>query len=254
MTLDLKLGKLPAQDDPRNLKLARYAVALPTPTKTFGFGGLYFDWGMLGNDEWGDCVLAGAAHETMVWNRLRGGVDVPMSDDATLQDYSDITGFDPNDPSTDQGTYMLDALKYRVSDGVRDASGGRHKIAAYAQLTAGDFEQAIQASYIFGAIGIGFVVPETIWDQVDNGEYLDVVDPNAQIIGGHYLPGIGSRNSAARISVITWGRRMQMTKRFYEAYVDEAWVMLSEEQLRTDGLGIHGLGIAQLRDDLASIS
>jgi len=251
--LPLKFGKKPAQEDPRTLQLAKYAVSLPPPTSIFGFGGLYFDWGMLGNDMYGDCVLAGAAHETMLWNRLRGGVDIPMSEEMTLQDYSDVTGFDPSDPSTDQGTWMLDALKYRVKDGVRDAGGGRHKIAAYVQLRAGDFEQAIQAAYVFGAIGIGFAVPETIWEQVDNGEYIDLVDPNAQLIGGHYVPGVGSRNSSARISIVTWGRRMQMTKRFYEAYVDEAYVMLSAEQIRADGKGIHGLDIDQLRTDLEAI-
>jgi hypothetical protein len=26
-------------------------------------------WGMLGNDHYGDCVWAGAAHETMLWNK-----------------------------------------------------------------------------------------------------------------------------------------------------------------------------------------
>ena len=246
------LGKREALEDSRTLQFDKYAVDLPTPTKVFGFGGLYWDWGLLGNDQWGDCVFAGAAHETMLWNKLRGGVNVPMSTKNTLQDYSDVTGFDPNDPSTDQGAYMLDALKYRKATGIRDAKGNRHKVAAYVALEPGNFEQAIQASFVFGAVGIGFLVPETIWDQFDNGEYFDVVD-GAQIIGGHYVPGVGSRNSAARITIVTWGRRWQMTKRFYESYVDEAWVALSEEQIRTDGKGIHGLDLTQLQADLAAI-
>ncbi len=249
-----KFGKKPAQDDPRTLELARYATAeLPTPTKIFGFGGLYTDWGMLANDEYGDCVFAGAAHETMLWNKLRGGIDVPMSDGAVLQDYSDVTGFNPKQPWTDQGTNMLDALKYRVQTGIRDANGDRHKIAAYAALEPGNFEQAVQATYVFGSVGIGWLVPETIWDQFDNGEYFDVVDPDAAIIGGHYTPSAGSRNSVARLTIITWGRKVQMTKRFYEAHVDEAYVMLSEEQIRADGLGIHGLDLSQLRADLAAL-
>jgi hypothetical protein len=248
-----KLGKLAAQEDTRTLKLADYAVELPVPTKTFGFGGLYADWGMLGNDQYGDCVFAGASHETMLWNKLRGGVDVPMSTKTTLEDYSQVTGFDPKDPSSDQGAYMLDALKYRRATGVRDAKEGRHKIAAYLQLRTGDFVQAIQAAYVFGAVGMGFLVPDTIWDQFDNGEYWDVTDPNAEIIGGHYVPIVGSRNSAARATVLTWGRRQQVTKRFYETYNDESWVMLSEEQIRSDGKGIHGLNIDQLTADLAAL-
>jgi len=251
--MNYKLGKKPAQEDKRNLRLANYDVDLPTPTKIFGFGGLYGEWGMLGNDRYGDCVFAGAAHETMMWNKLRGGVDVAMSTQNVLKDYSDVTGFDPSDPSTDQGTYMLDALKYRQKTGIRDAHGNRHLITAYVELEPGNFDQAIQACYVFGAVGIGILVPDTIWDQWDNGEYWDVVDPNASIDGGHYVPGVGSRNSAARITIVTWGRRWQMTKRFYETYVDEAWVMLSEEQIRADGLGIHGLDITKLKEDLAAI-
>lgn len=249
-----KLGKRPATYDERTLRLAKYLpkTTLPVPTRIFGFGGLYGDWGVLGNDRYGDCVFAGAAHETMLWNKLKGGADVPMSESMTLADYSDVTGFDPNDPNSDQGTDMLDALKYRVKTGIRDASGSRHKIAAYVELDRGDFEQAIQAAYIFGAIGIGFLVPDTIWEQWDNSEYWDVVDPNAPIDGGHYTPGVGTRNAASRITIITWGRRVQMTKRFYETYVDEAYVMLSEEQLR-DGVGIHGLDLEQLKADLAAI-
>lgn len=249
----MKFGKLPAQEDSRTLKLANYEVFLPTPPKIFGYGGLYTNWGVLGNDDYGDCVLAGAAHETMVWTKLRGGTDVKMSTQNTLLDYSDVTGFDPNDPNSDQGTNMLDALKYRRTTGVRDAFNSRHKIAAYVALEPGNFAQAIQACFVFGAIGIGFLVPDSIWDQWDNGEYWDVEDPNSPIIGGHYVPGVGSRNSTARITIITWGRRWQMTKAFYEKYVDEAWVMLSEEQIRADGTGIHGLNLDQLRADLAAI-
>jgi hypothetical protein len=247
------LGKLPAKEDPRTLRLSKYAVALPTPTKIFGFGGLYDDWGMLSNSKTGDCVFAGAAHETMLWNKLRGGVDVPMSDKTTLEDYSQVTGYDPKNPSTDNGTYMIDALKYRKATGVRDANEGRHKIAAFLQLDTGNFAQAIQAAYVFGVVGMGFEVPATIWDQFDNGEYWDVTDPNAEIIGGHYVPIVGSRNSAARATVITWGRRQQLTKRFYETYSDEAYVMLSEEQIRADGKGIHGLDLEQLNADLAAL-
>src|SRR5262249_7261133 len=151
---------------------------------------------MLGNDHYGDCVFAGAAHETMLWNK-RAGHTVDMSTEQTLLDYSDVTGFDPADPNSDQGTYVLDALKYRQKTGIRDEAGGRHKIAAYASLMPGDFGAAVQAAYIFGAIGIGFEFPDSAWEQWDHGEYWDVVD-GASIEGGHYVPVVGSRNSAAR--------------------------------------------------------
>ncbi len=249
----MKFGKLPPKEDARTLRLENYITALPTPTKVFGFGSLYTDWGVLGNDQYGDCVFASAAHQTMMWTKLRGGVDVPMSTKNTLQDYSDVTGFDPKDPSTDQGAYVLDSLKYRRSTGCRDAAGNRHKIEAYVSIDPKNFDLAMQACFVFGAIEMGFEVPETIWDQMDNGEYWDVVDPNAFIVGGHDVHWVGSRNSAARATFITWGKRQQMTRRFYETYNDETWVPLSAEQIRPDGKGIHGLNLVQLQADLAAL-
>jgi hypothetical protein len=248
-----KLGKLPPKEDARTLKFSSYAAALPEPPRIFGFGSLYSDWGMLGNDRYGDCVFAGAAHETMLWNKVRAGAGVKMSTAETLLDYSAVTGFDPSDPSTDNGAVVLDALKYRRSSGVRDAAGTRHKIAAYVSLDPTNWHELVQASYIFGAVGIGFAVPDTIWDQWDHGEYWDLVDPNAPIDGGHYVPVVGSRNADARVTIVTWGRRWQMTKRFYEAYNDEAFAILSEEQIRSDGTGLHGFDLAQLNADLAGL-
>src|SRR4029077_17824696 len=98
----MKLGKLPPIEDSRDLRLTSYLTTLPSPPAIFGFGGLYPDWGTLGNDKYGDCVFAGADHETMLWNKVRGGHDVLIGAADALSDYSAVTGFDPKDPNTDQ--------------------------------------------------------------------------------------------------------------------------------------------------------
>ena len=129
--MDFKTGKLPATKDPRDLKLARYlnVAALPKHPAEFGHDGSVASWGMLGNDQFGDCVFAGAAHETMLWNKIAGR-DVAFNDDAVLADYSAVTGFNRNDPATDQGTNVRDALNFRRKTGSLDAAGVRHKIGA----------------------------------------------------------------------------------------------------------------------------
>lgn len=261
---NLKLGKLPAAPRPTDLKLATYAKksALPKPTAVFGYGKLYADWGMLGNGPdptvekgfqgAGDCVFAGAAHETMVWRKLRHGVDTPMSGKTTIEDYSELTGYVLDDPSTDYGTDMHDAAGYRKRIGIRDANEDRHRIAAYLFLRAGDFSQAVTAAYTFGAVGVGFEFPNSAWDQFDAGEPWDDVGDD-QIDGGHYVPGVGSMDSSGQLTCLTWGKRQVMTKAFYEKYVDEAVVYLSEEQIRGDGEGIHGLNLTELKADLAAL-
>ena len=83
--MPLKLGKKPFASDERDFEVAALAEAhpLPTPPPRFGHGHAFTDWLMLGNgpDDTvregfqgaGDCVLAGADHETMLTNKLAEG-------------------------------------------------------------------------------------------------------------------------------------------------------------------------------------
>jgi hypothetical protein len=95
--LPLKLGKKPARPGAVKFKLANYLdkAKLPTPPKMFGHQGLIgANWEMLGNDHYGDCVWAGAAHETMLWNKEAGRI-IAFNDQSVLKDYSAVTGFNP---------------------------------------------------------------------------------------------------------------------------------------------------------------
>src|SRR5205814_1900433 len=110
-----QLGKQDADPRPTDLKFSEFAasITLPNTPSRFGHGNAYHDWEMLGNDRYGDCVWAGAAHEHMLLNKVVHKVDVPFSDDSVLGDYAAVTGFDRNDPSTDKGTNVHDALSFR---------------------------------------------------------------------------------------------------------------------------------------------
>src|SRR5271154_6243342 len=159
----LKLGKNPATEDPRDLQFAKYVKPheIPTPPAQFGHETLIGakDWGMLGNDEWGDCAWAGPAHETMLLT-AEGDDPVAFTTAGVLSDYAAGTGFDPNaGPSgnnpTDKGSDVRAVLKYRVKTGIIDAAGTRHKIGAFVKLEPGNLSQIFQAMYLFQAVGIG---------------------------------------------------------------------------------------------------
>src|SRR5713101_6032629 len=135
----LKLGKLPATRDTRDLLFARYVdtTKIPTPPAQFGHEQLFpiKGWGMLGNDDWGDCAWAGPAHETMLLTK-EGGKSATFTTAGVLSDYSAGTGFDPhrgppgNNP-TDQGSDVRQVFGYRRNTGIVDVQGRRHKIGAY---------------------------------------------------------------------------------------------------------------------------
>ena len=203
--MTFKLGKKPARPGAVRLKLASYTNAaglppLPAASGTMPQSGPHA-WGMFANDRYGDCVWAGAAHETMLLAREAGDV-VLFTDGDVLGDYAAATGFDPAKPDTDQGTDVQQAAEYRRVTGIIDAHGNRHRIAAYLALEPGNLEHLYQATYLFGAAGIGLQLPATALAQSKRGQTWDVV-AGAPIDGGHYVPLVGRR--AAGLHVISWG-------------------------------------------------
>jgi hypothetical protein len=248
-----KLGKKPARRGAVKFKLAAYLLKpqLPTPPPVFGHQTLVSGWGMLGNDKYGDCVWAGAAHETMLWNK-EANQSVAFNNNVVLGDYSKVTGFNPNDPNSDQGTDVQVAASYRRKTGVKDANGKRHKVKAYLALAVGDATQLMLGMYLFSAVGIGFKFPNSAMDQFNAGKPWDVV-PGPAPTEGHYVPGVG-RDSNGNIVVVTWGRIQLMTPRFYQKYCDEAIVYVSPEMLVPPlDKTLEGLDLNQLMADLNNL-
>jgi hypothetical protein len=260
--MPFKLGKLPAVDKPTDLLLSNYLLpeaATISPPTYIGFihvfGG---QWAMLGNDQWGDCVFAGADHETQLlnWigygaNRLVRTPQVQFSTNDALSDYSAVTGFNPNDPSSDKGTYTQDALDYRRKTGLLDATGARHKIAAYAKLTPGDPVLARQGLFAGEVLGIGINFPSTAMDQFNSGQPWTYVR-GASIEGGHYIPVIAAE--PGWLYVVTWGQTIKMSDEFYHHYCDESYMILSAEGLfRRRQTTYSGLNWAQLEADAGAL-
>lgn len=249
--LHLPLGKTRARAGAMTFRLRDYLnkAALPKPPKTFGHETLIpSTWGMLGNDQYGDCVWAGAAHETMMWN-AEAGRKVAFNDRCVLSDYSAVTGFNPKKPSTDQGTDMVVAASYRRKTGIVDAAGKRHTVAAYLSITPGDLNEHLLAAWLFGAIGIGIEFPSSAMDQFNAGKPWDVVS-RSKIEGGHYIPLVAQRTN---MEVVTWGKIQQMTTAFFKKYNDESVAYVSLEALKNNK-SPEGFNAAQLEADLNALT
>lgn len=256
----LALGKAPARPDAVKLKLSNYlnTSVFPTPPDSFGHEYTVPNWGMLGNDSVGDCVFAGAAHETKAWN-ASVKKNILFSDQSVLSDYSAVTGYTPTDPNTDQGTDMEQAAKYRRTTGVLDATGNRHRISAYIALTPGSLPELWAAMWMFEAVGIGVKFPRSAMDQFHQGKPWDPV-PDSPIEGGHYICGLGRRKVKKlfrwqdRIKIVTWGFVTELTTQFYQDFNDESFAYLTDENLSiSSGKTLEGFDIATLRQDLAKV-
>lgn len=246
-----KLGKLPATPNRVALKFSFFSHKdqLPAAPATYSHTNLVpdADWGVLGNDQYGDCVWAGAGHETILWNS-EAQKTVAFSTENTLSDYTAVTGFDPNEPWTDAGTNMSDAAEYRRKTGVLDAAGTRHQVAAYLAIEPGNLDELKQALFLFGAVGIGIVVTSDQQTQFANGEPWDVSD--APVEGGHYVPIVGY--DADFFYVVTWGKVQKATYAFIQKAMDEGFVYLSEEALE-NSKSIDGFDDESLKKYLADL-
>lgn len=252
----MKYGKLPARPDAVKLRAAAYLdmSKMPAVPAVFGHQALVDSWDVLGNDVHGNCVWAGAGHETMLWN-AEGGRTITVTTRNVLDAYAAVTGFDPAEPTTDRGTDMEFAARYRRTTGIVDSDGNRHTVAAYAGLAVGDLDELALAAYLFGAVGIGFAVPAYSERQFHQGRPWDVTtDPDVDdtILGGHYVPVVG-RDADGNFLVVTWGRLQPMTPAFYRKYNDESIVYFTDEML-SGGKSPEGFDDNQLRADLKLIT
>lgn len=242
----MKLGKLPARLGAVSFKLSTY-VTLPKPPKTYGHFNLVKEWDMLGNDQYGDCVWAGAGHETILWND-EAKKSVTITTDDALSDYSAVTGFKPDDPNSDQGTDMSTAASYRRKTGVK-SENGRHKVGAYLAIKLNDVNELKSAISLFSAVGVGIQFPSSAMTQFNKAKPWTVVS-KSPIEGGHYIPAVGY--DSRYVYIVTWGQIQKMSWGFYEKYADEAIAYLSTEML-TGGVSLEGINLSQLTTDLGAL-
>lgn len=257
--MDYKLGKTPARPDAIKFKFSKYLdkkeLKLPKHPENFGHERVIArkDWGMLGNDKYGCCVWSGAAHETRMWGYM-GGVHggAWFRDQDVLSDYHDLTGFNPSEPSTDNGTDMQKAAEYRRTVGIVDGHGRRHKISAYLALEPGNLEQHLQAMYLFGVVGIGIRFPNVFADQFDRNQPWAYVSDRHAWAGknGHYIPFVSKRGDY--LNCVTWGRLQPFEVDAWQRTNDESVAYVSSEML-INGKSPEAFDYASLMSDLEAL-
>ena len=248
----MKFGLKPVRPGAVRFAMTRYAALdrLPPAPAVFGRYAQIDQWDMLANDRYGDCVIAGAAHETMLWNAEQGRI-APFTDQCVLATYSAITGFDPNDPSTDQGTDYEEAAKYRRQTGITDAAGKVHGIDAYLDV-AKDPAHLAEAIWLFGAAGICLAFPDYAMDQFNRGQPWDVVPGQPEPTEGHYVCGVG-RNAGGNIVAVTWGQLQVITPAFLTKYMQAGIGYVSLERLNEKGISLDGFDQEALEADLEDL-
>lgn len=253
----LRRGMKPWRRDAIALRLSRYVRRdrLPAVPAQYGLvGGSAVAWGMQANDAAGDCVIAGAEHETMTW-KLATGQPVPaFGDSVSIANYSAAlvaeghSPYNPQVPSTDTGLDPVAAASWRQKVGLRDAAGNVHKIDAFVSLDTP--EELDLAAYLFGACGVGFNLPDTAEDQF--AQHVPWSDTSGPGTGGHYVPLVGRNSNGIRF-FITWGALQGATADWISTYLVGAVAYLSREYMMATGKSPDGIDWKQLASDLHAL-
>lgn len=253
---NLRLGRKSVVTDTRTLRLSRYFTAtLPPPPVSIDYGvnpppanGEFSAWGMMLNDELGDCTCAGIGHACQVWSLAASGAASPIADAQVLQAYKDWCGYDGT-PATDQGGIELNVLKAFKAQGFAGFD-----LTAFAAVLPANQPHVMQAIWLFTGLYIGMTIPQYIMLEDGNPPTLWELNPTADntVIGGHavYVHGY----NAIGPKFISWGVVYQMTWAYWARFVDEAYALISKKQIEASGLNPSGFSLMDLETDLVNIS
>lgn len=209
-----------------------------------------FQWGMLANDHLGDCVIAMMLHSIEDFHLDAG---TPMTsgfqDRDAIQLYSDITGYNPSDPSTDQGTDEGAAVNYW-----RDTGLLGHKIFATVAVDPKNLDECRIAIDEFVDLQIGINLPlsaqgQKAWSVVGDGQTGNSA-PGSW--GGHGIPF--REFDADTFHCVTWGSELSLTTQFHQTYTSEAHVVVSQEMLNKNGFGPSGVDWTKLTTDIKNLT
>jgi hypothetical protein len=254
----VRLGKKAGVvEDPRTFKLAQLldTTDLPPVMKEWRIAVKLRDWPMFANDRYGCCVFATHAHRVMAQEWSSGRRDpLPVKTDQVLAFYSDVTGFREDDPSTDNGAYLIDALRFLRKTGFGlETDQSQHTIGAYARVDAiGPTDEFKRAAHLFGGLTLGLALPvraqgQDVWTDTGRDDWED----KPYSWGGHSVEMIGYANGG--ITFVTWGREQHATWSWVARYVDEAWALISEDFINRLGRTPQGLDVERLQQLLSAL-
>lgn len=230
--MELKLGKLEAKRDERNIKFRAFLpkkLEAPPPEYDVDMnneGVFPIPVPMFANDQWGCCVIAGRAHFTLRLEKLEQGVVIPITDDDVLREYWREQGDPSGKRRLDNGLYVLDSLKSWRAEGWK-AAGRQYNIYAFAQIDQNKILEVMHGIHLLNGLMVGATLPQSALDQLNNKEIWYTTDNDGGIVGGHLMYVVGYTRTGPKF--ITWGQRQVATWEWFVRYVDEVYGIVDDK-------------------------
>lgn len=233
-----KLGSILGSKDKVKLKLSDFVKPTVTAPVSWDFDKdkKAFPVQVWGNDEYGDCEIAGRCNYLMRLQRQQTHLTIDLASKDAIAIYKEMTGCVSPGDAGDTGMTTLDNLQQWkagwsiTKNWLKGGQGTRdYKLSAYGCVDNTNDELLRTCMYLFSGVLFGIDLPATAQAQTDQGVW-DVVDPS---LGGDSEPGswgghcvYGVAYDADSVTVLTWGRRVKMTEAFINAYVMESYSVI----------------------------
>jgi hypothetical protein len=200
-------------------KLHDFLASLPAAPDGLDNTAGITSWGMMDNDNLGDCTCATCGHLIQSWTATSGS-EVTVPDLVILTEYEQACGYVPGNEATDQGGVITTVLDY-----FRDTGVGGYKISAHAEVNLTQM-RVQQAVYTFGAMDLGIQLPVSAQNQVGGlWDFVDDEPDQAGGWGGHSVPIV--KYDPTGVWCVTWGALQKMSWRWFMWYVDEGHAAIS---------------------------
>ena len=198
------------------------------------------NWGMLGNDKYGDCTFAGIVHARMA-NANVLEISEQFPDDTEVeQAYLNYTN------GKDVGAVEADLLNYWKNN---DIFG--KKLSAFAPTDHADQDELRSVIASYGLVYVGVQMPGVAQQQFINNQpwALTHTPADNQIEGGHCVVIVGYDKDYAQC--ITWGKVQQVTWEWLSSYMQESWAIITPEIVEN---GLYGnMRLEELVSDLEKL-
>ena len=251
----MKLGRQPAVHTKRTMRLAlafhRALATLGTaPTASDDYVSAVMKqspqgWICWWNDSLGDCVCEDSGHELMLHSANAATIIIPAAQDI-LQLYEAVGGYNPSDPSTDQGCDETSMEQYLMSTGLCG-----QKSVATGPVDPTNMDHLKWAVQVFGACRLGIAVTDQMMADFNAGNPWVTFSGNVE--GGHDVPIVKYDSSYAY--VVTWGKLQPVAWSLVANtnFLEEAHLSVWPDFISAGGTTPAGFNLQQMVDDAQAV-
>ena len=234
----MKLGREKSPKDRRTISLSDIwkIDALDIPVDCH-WDRYISDWGIMGNDRYGNCVTVSKAHMIMAWLSNTRKQDYSIADSYVITESRAIGGLN--------GFNILASVKLWRKRGFFG-----DKIWAFADLSLNNALFIQAAVSYFGCVELGVNLPNA-WKGADVWNIGNGRDYTPGSWGGHSVPIVGY--DSQYVYVISWGEIIPMTWDALPIFCDEAYTFIDANWLSSTGNTPVGLNLELIHQKLRDI-